>query len=122
LKEGKRPMATADEAGLRNFRDFLTVYNQMSEMCFQRCVINMNTRKLTEEEQACADVCAEKQMKFNNRIMGVYLVEQPKATERKVKEAEEQAEAAVARMKERGVDTENLTPEEVAREAMMMKK
>ena len=110
--------AVDEESGLRNFRDFLTVYNQMSEMCFQRCVVSMNTRQLTMEEQACADVCAEKQMKFNNRIMGVYLVEQPKATERKMKEAEEQAEAAMARMKERGVDTESLTPEEVAREAI----
>ena len=109
------------ESGLRNFRDFLTVYNQMSEMCFQRCVVSMNTRQLTEEEQACTDVCAEKQMKFNNRIMGVYLAEQPKATERKMKEAEEQAEAAVARLKEKGVDTDTLTPEEVAREAMMGK-
>ena len=110
-----------DEAGLRNFRDFLTVYNQMSELCFQRCVINLNSRQLTQEEQACTDVCAEKQMKFNNRIMSVYLKEQPIATERKLKEAEEQAEAAVARLKEKGVDTESLTPEEVAREAMKMK-
>eukprot|EP00090_Calanus_glacialis_P025020 TRINITY_DN3886_c0_g1_i1.p2 TRINITY_DN3886_c0_g1~~TRINITY_DN3886_c0_g1_i1.p2 ORF type:complete len:117 (-),score=57.55 TRINITY_DN3886_c0_g1_i1:133-483(-) len=116
-------MSTAEEeSGLRNFRDFLTVYNQMSEMCFQRCVVSMNSRQLTDEEQACADVCAEKQMKFNNRIMGVYLAEQPKATERKMKEAEEQAEAAVARLKERGVDTDNLTPEDVAKEAMLGKK
>ena len=116
-------MSTAEEeSGLRNFRDFLTVYNQMSEMCFQRCVVSMNSRELTGEEQACADVCAEKQMKFNNRIMGVYLAEQPKATERKMKEAEEQAEAAVARLKERGVDTDTLTPEEVAKEAMLMGK
>eukprot|EP00092_Neocalanus_flemingeri_P066090 GFUD01080472.1.p3 GENE.GFUD01080472.1~~GFUD01080472.1.p3 ORF type:complete len:116 (+),score=48.70 GFUD01080472.1:36-383(+) len=110
--------APDEESGLRNFRDFLTVYNQMSEMCFQRCVVSMNSRELTLEEQACTDVCAEKQMKFNNRIMGVYMVEQPKATERKMKDAEEQAEAAVARLKESGVDTDTLTPEDVAREAM----
>lgn len=52
--------------------------------------------------------------------MGVYLVEQPIATERKLKEAEAQAEAAVARLKEQGVDTDSLTPEEVAREAMSL--
>ena len=41
----------ASEAGLRNFKDFLSIYNQMSEMCFNRCVINLNHRQLTEEEQ-----------------------------------------------------------------------
>ena len=77
------------EAGLRNFRDFLEIYNKMSEMCFNRCVINLNNATLSEEERACTDVCAEKQMKFNNRLMGVYMVEQPIATERKMKDAEE---------------------------------
>jgi hypothetical protein len=33
-----------DEDGLRNFKDFLTVYNQMSELCFNRCVLNLNSR------------------------------------------------------------------------------
>merc|ERR1719427_1743138 len=108
-------MNVSDEAGLRNFKDFLSIYNQMSEMCFNRCVVNLNGRKLTEEESACTDVCAEKQI-----VMGVYLVEQPIATERKLKEAEAQAEAAVARLKEQGVDTDSLTPEEVAREAMSL--
>lgn len=60
-------MNVSDEAGLRNFKDFLTIYNQMSEMCFNRCVVNLNGRNLTEEESACTDVCAEKQMKYNNR-------------------------------------------------------
>ena len=81
-------MANIDvEGGLRNFRDFLSVYNQMSESCFNRCIINLNQRNLSEEEKACTDVCAEKQMKYNNRLMSVYMREQPIATERKMKEA-----------------------------------
>ena len=47
----------ASEAGLRNFKDFLSIYNQMSEMCFNRCVINLNHRQLTEEER---NLCASR--------------------------------------------------------------
>ena len=106
------------DSGLRNFRDFLAVYNQMSESCFNRCVINLNQRTLSDEEKACTDVCAEKQMKFNNRLMSVYMKEQPLATERKLKEAEEQANTAMKMLKDQGVDVDNLTPEELAREAI----
>ena len=114
-------MANIDvEGGLRNFRDFLSVYNQMSESCFNRCIINLNQRNLSEEEKACSDVCAEKQMKFNNRLMSVYMREQPIATERKMKEAEAQANTAMNLLKEQGVDVDNLTPEELAREAFKM--
>ena len=110
----------ASEAGLRNFKDFLSIYNQMSEMCFNRCVINLNHRQLTEEEQVCSDVCAEKQMKYNNRIMGVYVVEQPIATERKMKEAEAQANTVMNKLKEHGVDVDNLSQEEIMQEAMKL--
>ena len=112
-------MANIDvEGGLRNFRDFLSVYNQMSENCFNRCIINLNQRNLSEEEKACTDVCAEKQMKYNNRLMSVYMREQPIATERKLKEAEAQANTAMNLLKEQGVDVDNLSPEELAREAI----
>ena len=112
-------MNTLDvDSGLRNFRDFLKVYNQMSESCFNRCVINLNQRTLSDEEKACTDVCAEKQMKFNNRLMSVYVTEQPIATARKLKEAEEQANTAMKMLKDQGVDVDNLSPEELAREAM----
>ena len=116
----KRNMDT--EAGLRNFRDFLSLYNQMSEMCFNRCVINLNHRQLSQEEQVCADVCAEKQMKFNNRIMGVYVVEQPIATERKMKEAEEQTNIALKHMRDQGIDVDNLTSEELIQAAMKVQR
>ena len=110
----------ANEDGLRNFKDFLSIYNQMSEMCFNRCVINLNHRQLSEEEQVCSDVCAEKQMKYNNRIMGVYVVEQPIATERKMKEAEEQANTVMNKLKEHGVDVDHLSQEELMQEAMKL--
>ena len=106
------------DAGLRNFKDFLVLYNQMSEMCFNRCVINLNNRTLSAEEQQCSDVCAEKHMKFNNRLMNVYIVEQPIATERKMKDVEEQNNIAMNKMREAGIDVDNLSPDELIKEAM----
>ena len=67
-------MAHITEQSLANMKDFMSLYNMMSEMCFSRCVINLNNRALSEEEKLCTDVCAEKQLKFNNRITGVFTV------------------------------------------------
>ena len=120
LQKKKMAQFDASEAGLRNFKDFLSIYNQMSEMCFNRCVINLNHRQLSEEEQVCSDVCAEKQMKYNNRIMGVYVVEQPIATERKMKEAEEQANTVMNKLKEQGIDVDNLSQEDLMQEALKL--
>ena len=52
-------------------------------------------------------------MKYNNRIMGVYVLEQPNATERKMKEAEEQASTVMNKLKEHGVDVDNLSQEKL---------
>jgi len=98
-------MNLADEAGLRNFKDFLLVYNQMSEICFNRCIVNLNSRNLSEEEAACSDVCVSKQMKFNQKAMGVYMVEQPKMLEKKMETAQKESEAMMKQMQEQGVDT-----------------
>lgn len=113
-------MAHLTEQGIANFKDFLQVYNQMTESCFNRCIINLNNRSLTDEEKSCSDVCAEKHMKFNNRLMGVYVVEQPIATERKMKEAEEQSNLAKNKMREQGIDVDNLSNDELVKEALKM--
>jgi import inner membrane translocase subunit TIM10B len=110
------------DPGLSQFKDILTMYNHMSELCFNRCVINLNGRQLSDEEKACADLCAEKAMKFNNRLMKTFVVEQPLATERRLAEAQKDAEAAAERLKAQGADMEALTAQDVAREALLGEK
>uniref|UniRef100_A0A672RFM9 Mitochondrial import inner membrane translocase subunit n=1 Tax=Sinocyclocheilus grahami TaxID=75366 RepID=A0A672RFM9_SINGR len=34
----------------QRLRDFLLVYNRMTEICFQRCTSNFNYRNLTMDE------------------------------------------------------------------------
>ncbi|XP_023339156.1 mitochondrial import inner membrane translocase subunit Tim10 B [Eurytemora carolleeae] len=76
-----------DEDGLRNFKDFLLTYNKLSEACFNTCILNFNSRNLTSEEVGCADVCVSKSLNFNNKAVAVYMVEQPRHTEKRMKEA-----------------------------------
>ena len=49
------------------------------------------------------------------------LVEMPIATERKMKDQEEQNNIAMNKMREQGIDVDNLSNEELIREAMKMK-
>ncbi|KAM3869231.1 mitochondrial import inner membrane translocase subunit Tim10 B [Diretmus argenteus] len=93
---------------LRNLKDFLLVYNRMTEICFQRCTSNFNYRNLTMDEERCADSCAGKLIRSNHRLMGTYVQLMPKMVQRRMEEMEskaaenakaaEAAEAALSRL------------------------
>lgn len=44
------PRESCAGAGVLQLRDFLLVYNRMTELCFRRCVCNLNYRLLTGRE------------------------------------------------------------------------
>uniref|UniRef100_A0A8C8SDK4 Mitochondrial import inner membrane translocase subunit n=1 Tax=Pelusios castaneus TaxID=367368 RepID=A0A8C8SDK4_9SAUR len=76
------------EQQLRNLRDFLLVYNRMTELCFLRCVSNLNYRALTREEEACLDSCAGKLVHSNHRLMGAYVRLMPSIVQRRISDYE----------------------------------
>uniref|UniRef100_A0A3Q3J3E7 Mitochondrial import inner membrane translocase subunit Tim10 B n=1 Tax=Monopterus albus TaxID=43700 RepID=A0A3Q3J3E7_MONAL len=76
---------------LRNLRDFLLVYNRMTEICFQRCTSNFNYRNLTMDEEHCVDSCAGKLIRSNHRLMGTYVQLMPRMVQRRVEEMESKA-------------------------------
>ncbi|XP_059394809.1 mitochondrial import inner membrane translocase subunit Tim10 B-like [Carassius carassius] len=81
-----------DPAGqLRNLRDFLLVYNRMTEICFQRCTSNFNYRNLTMDEERCADSCAGKLIRTNHRLMGTYVQLMPAMVQKRMQEMESKA-------------------------------
>ena len=108
-----------DEGGLRNFKEFLEMYNKISETCFNRCIVNLNGRSLSKEEAECADLCTAKNVTLNHRILSAFMVEQPRITEQKLETAQKEAEEAMKKMQEQGIDATNLTPEEMAAQRMM---
>ncbi|XP_063928229.1 mitochondrial import inner membrane translocase subunit Tim10 B [Zophobas morio] len=81
-----------DASGLRNFKDFLQLYNQMTERCFYRCIENTNSRHLTPSEIECSEECATKFIKFNNKLMMNFVNRQNDIMSRRIKEAEQMAE------------------------------
>ncbi|XP_073335632.1 mitochondrial import inner membrane translocase subunit Tim10 B [Pagrus major] len=76
---------------LRNLRDFLLVYNRMTETCFQRCTSNFNYRNLTMDEERCVDSCAGKLIRSNHRLMGTYVQLMPRMVQRRMEEMESKA-------------------------------
>ncbi|KAG7515811.1 hypothetical protein JOB18_016461 [Solea senegalensis] len=79
------------EQQLRNLRDFLMVYNRMTEICFQRCTNNFNYRNLTMDEERCVDSCAGKLIRSNHRLMATYVQLMPRMVQRRMEEMESKA-------------------------------
>ena len=57
------------KAMLSNFRQYATVYNELTEVCFTSCVQDMGQRSLSEEEANCADTCAAKLLQATSRMV-----------------------------------------------------
>uniref|UniRef100_A0A3Q2G4S6 Mitochondrial import inner membrane translocase subunit n=1 Tax=Cyprinodon variegatus TaxID=28743 RepID=A0A3Q2G4S6_CYPVA len=76
---------------LFQLRDFLLVYNRMTEICFQRCTSNFNYRNLTMDEERCVDSCAGKLIRTNHRLMGTYVQLMPRMVQRRMEEMESKA-------------------------------
>ncbi|XP_078682655.1 uncharacterized protein LOC144917025 [Branchiostoma floridae x Branchiostoma belcheri] len=81
------------QANLRNLRDFLAVYNRLTEHCFSRCVSNMNYRYLTREEEVCLEGCSGKLINANHRIIQKFAEIGPYA---KLQQEQERAAAQAA--------------------------
>ncbi|KAF4519966.1 hypothetical protein B566_EDAN005466 [Ephemera danica] len=72
----KSAVITGDLEQVKQFREFLTSYNKLSELCFVDCVWDFTTRKLRDNEyfkegggqERCATNCTEKFLKMNQRI------------------------------------------------------
>ncbi|NXW83603.1 T10B translocase, partial [Alopecoenas beccarii] len=75
-------------------RDFLLVYNRMTELCFRHCVCNLNYRLLTGREETCLDRCAGKLVRSNHRLMGAYVALIPAVLQRRAADYEASAAAA----------------------------
>ncbi|EFX79889.1 hypothetical protein DAPPUDRAFT_52086, partial [Daphnia pulex] len=69
-------------------KDFLLVFNKMSETCFTRCVNTFQTRELTEDEDKCVEMCSTKNIRVNHKIMSVYMEVQPLIVQKRVEEME----------------------------------
>ncbi|EDW82569.1 uncharacterized protein Dwil_GK25064 [Drosophila willistoni] len=101
------------DSNLRNLKDFLVLYNKVTELCFNRCVDNLNQRELGSQEDTCVDRCVTKFARFNENMMKVYVDVQTTINAKRVKEMEEQAAILEKQQQEerkRQSETAILTP------------
>lgn len=75
------------------FKDFLQLYNKLTEKCFLHCTDNFFTRELSTDESNCLDKCVLKFSNVNQRVMNAYVHDQAIINERRMKEMEEQMKA-----------------------------
>ncbi|XP_034947050.1 mitochondrial import inner membrane translocase subunit Tim9-like [Chelonus insularis] len=53
---------------IKSFKDFLSSYNKLSEVCFIDCISDFTTREIRDKEEKCALNCMEKYLKMNQRV------------------------------------------------------
>lgn len=57
-----------DSEQVKSFKEFLTSYNKLSEICFVDCIFDFTSRDIRTKEDKCAMNCMEKYLKMNQRI------------------------------------------------------
>lgn len=60
--------ASSSDDQIKAFKDFLSNYNKLSEICFADCVWDFTSRKVSKDEDRCSQNCAEKYLRMNQRI------------------------------------------------------
>ncbi|CAL2040832.1 unnamed protein product [Caenorhabditis brenneri] len=59
---------------IQQLREFLTVYNTLSERCFNACARDYTTSTLTKDEGSCVTQCIDKQMLVNRREQAMSII------------------------------------------------
>ncbi|CAI8012814.1 Mitochondrial import inner membrane translocase subunit Tim9 [Geodia barretti] len=53
---------------VNQFKDFIATYNHVTQNCFEDCVRDFTSRRVTKEEIACCDHCVDKYVKMTQRL------------------------------------------------------
>ncbi|GFR84540.1 mitochondrial import inner membrane translocase subunit TIM9 [Elysia marginata] len=86
----------ANETHQRGLKDFLQLYNTITEYCFNKCISKFNERSPSNNETSCVDICTDNYVHFNQRFMFNFVDHQ----ERRKREAEQVTAEAAAKEQE----------------------
>ncbi|XP_014209619.1 mitochondrial import inner membrane translocase subunit Tim10 B [Copidosoma floridanum] len=71
---------------IRNFKDFLLLYNQISDSCFNRCANSFYTRECEPDEEKCVELCTNKFVLMNHRVMKTFMEVQAVIVQKRMEE------------------------------------
>ncbi|XP_076674823.1 mitochondrial import inner membrane translocase subunit Tim10 B [Andrena cerasifolii] len=77
-----------DGTHIRNFKDFLLLYNQISEACFKRCTNIFISRDISNDEDICLRKCLQKHIQANHKMMEIFMEVQPIFVRKRIEEAQ----------------------------------
>ena len=63
----------AETVALQNYREFIQLFNKVSNDCFNSCVVDMTMAKLNPDEEKCVENCSQKMINVNHRLMSVFM-------------------------------------------------
>ncbi|CAG7833253.1 unnamed protein product [Allacma fusca] len=81
-----------DSGELIQLKEFLLLFNKLSDRCFRRCVYTLGSATLTGEERNCIDTCLSKNVNFNQKTLALFMEINPPFQQKKMEEQMAQVE------------------------------
>lgn len=67
------PYYKPETIALQNYKEFIMLFNKISEKCFMSCAVDMSRKYLSTEEETCVEHCASKMVNVNHRLMSIFM-------------------------------------------------
>ncbi|VDK81043.1 unnamed protein product [Litomosoides sigmodontis] len=80
-------------AGITQLKEFLAVYNTLTDSCFRACVREFNHHQLIEPETICVNKCIDKHMRTSQRLMLIFADQAPNKLFKKEESSELQSKS-----------------------------
>jgi len=74
---------------LGQLKEFLAVYNHLTDLCFNHCIRSLNQRQLSTEEESCVNQCMDKFVNCNQRLMQIFMRYGPEFMQQKQKQQQQ---------------------------------